>query len=167
MTSLYMTGKVPKDHIRIEICGILDELTSHLGMARSLTRNRKVRKMIETTQRDLYVMSAEIVTRTTFIAKLKKRLKAPCVKAIEKNIKELERGKKIKEPCFYYCGRNLTSSVLDVARTLARKAERRATTLKRKKLLKNKVILVYLNRLSDLLFLLARRYEKRPRKLKG
>ncbi|MBN2119514.1 MAG: cob(I)yrinic acid a,c-diamide adenosyltransferase [Candidatus Omnitrophica bacterium] len=155
ITCLYKGKKVYKDHLRIELCGSLDELGSYLGLSKNLVKSKKIKKIIEAVQRDLYLVAAEVVTQTKFLKKLKRRLDETFPARIERSIKDLEK-KLPRLNCFCLCGENLCSSVLDVARAVSRRAERKATTLKRKSLLKNSHILVYLNRLSDLLFLLAR-----------
>jgi ATP:cob(I)alamin adenosyltransferase len=72
----------------------------------------------------------------------------------------LERGGKLKFTTFSIPGENTLSSALDIARAVTRRAERRSATLLKKKMLLNRNVLIYLNRLSDLLYLLARSHEK-------
>ena len=93
----------------------------------------------------------------------KKRISKVHIASLEKAIEDFE-SKIDKKSCFCLSGDNFCSSALDVARTITRRSERRVTTLKRKKSLKNNQILVYLNRLSDLLYVLARFCEKKPKK---
>lgn len=166
LTSLYLGGRVGKDNIRVEINGVLDELCSFLGLAKSLIRNRVDKRVIESIQQDLFVIGTEMVTTSKYIYKLKKRVDARYVGYLEQIIETLERKCKFEEKCFYLPGKSFIASTLDITRAIARRAERKVVTLKKMHLLENRNILIYLNRLSDLLYLLARKYENKPRKLK-
>ena len=155
-TSLYQGKRVSKDHIRMETCGTIDELSSYLGLAKSMIRNRKIGGIIESIQKDLFILGTEIVTETKTLNKLKRRIDSSFIDCLEKAILDLEEKKGLRIRCFQLPGASSASSVLDISRTIARRLERRVTTLGRKKFLSNKCILIYLNRLSDLLYLLAR-----------
>lgn len=160
MTSLYRGRRVSKDHIRIEACGAIDELSSYLGLSKSMIKNRKMANIIESIQKDLFILCSEIVTEANALKKLKKRIDGSFVDCLDKVILDLEKKKGLKVRCFQLPGAGSVSSVLDISRTIARRAERRVTTLRRKRLLSNKHILSYLNRLSDLLYLIARLVDK-------
>lgn len=164
-TALYFGGRVNKNSPRVDCYGILDELCSFLGMARSLIKEKEIKKLLESIQRDLFAISAEIATVPKFIHRLKKRAGPGDVARIEEAIKTLERKKVFEGCCFYLPGEDFTSSVIDVSRTIARRAERKIISLKSKGLLDNPAILRYANRLSDLLYLLTRSQEKYHRKL--
>ena len=157
-TSLFLGGIVPKDHPRVELCGTLDELSSFLGVSKSLIKTRDIRDCLEAIQKDLLVIGAEVATARKFVGILKKRMDAKAAKRLENCIENLEKAK-TRDFCFSLPGKTLVASSLDVARTIARRAERRAVSLLKKKHLQNREILVYLNRLSDLLYLLARKSE--------
>jgi len=159
MTALYLGGRVPKDDIRVEIYGSLDELCSFLGMAKSLVPDKKMKRLIESVQGDLFVIGAEVAARPASAGKLKKRISIQDAARLEVVLKGLEKKKTFEECCFYLPGAGLASSVLDVSRTVCRRLERRVVSFKRKGGLKNPEVLVYLNRLSDLLYLLARSME--------
>lgn len=158
-TSLYHGGRVSKDDQRVCTYGSLDELCAYLGFAKSLLKDRKIKNIIEAIQRELFIIGAEIATKSSCLNKLEKRIDNRYVQRLEGLIYELEDKRTFKECCFYLPGTNPLSSSLDIARTVARRVERMAVSLKREKLLKNSYILVYLNRLSDVLYLLARMYE--------
>lgn len=149
-----------KDNIRIEAYGTLDELCSYLGFVKSSIKNKVQKDLITLIQRDLFTIGTEIAVKKRSYKRLKKRIDNNSVNRLEKHIKALESKRTIKECCFYLPGENFTSSAIDIARTVARKAERIIVTLKRKGILKNPNVLIYLNRLSDLLYLLARSYGK-------
>jgi len=155
-TSLCQGKRVSKDHIRMEVCGTIDELSSYLGLAKSMIKNRRISGIIESIQKDLFILGTEIATENKTLNKLKRRIDSSFVDCLDKTIFHLEEKKGLKISCFQLPGASSVSSVLDISRTIARRLERRAVTLGKKRLLNNKYILVYLNRLSDLLFLLAR-----------
>ena len=154
-TSLYRGKRVAKDHLRIEICGNLDELNSYLGLSKSLTKAKKIKKIITSVQKDLFIIGSEITTEIKFINKLNQRIDNKFVKGLEKIVGQLEDKSPLTKFCFQLPGKDVASSSLDIARTAARRLERRVVSLNKKKQLKNNFILIYLNRLSDLLFLLA------------
>jgi len=162
-TSLLFGGSDSKDSLRIESCGTLDELCSFLGLAKSLTKDKKAKAVIEDIQRDLIIIGAEIASEKSHIHKLRQRINGNDIARLEALIKALEKKYLAKMRYFVLPGENTLSAVLDITRTVARKAERRAVQLERAKALKNVLIIVYLNRLSDLLFLMARSYEKSRR----
>ena len=158
-TSLYKGKRVSKDDIRIEICGTLDELSACLGLAKSLVKkNKNIKELIASIQKELFIIGSEIACQSKFIEQLQKRIGSDQVENIDKFIQKLEKKKENKLKCFSLSGKNFISAVFDLARTTARRAERRVVTLQRKKVLKNDQIIIYLNRLSDLLYLLARKY---------
>jgi len=134
-------------------------------MARSQLKEKRVNDFLETIQRELFVIGAEIATLESNLDQLKKRIDDSYVKRIEDLIGEFEREKNYEECCFYLPGENLLSTTLDVARTVTWRLERRLVTFKKQNLLMNKSILPYINRLSDLLFILSRRYETQSTKL--
>jgi cob(I)alamin adenosyltransferase len=164
-TGLYLGGRVPKDHPRVESCGALDELCSYLGLCKSLIKDKDKIKIIETIQRDLFIAGAEIAVKPVHITRLKNRIDNSFVKRLEKEIIVLEKKIKLKKYCFLLPGENLICATFDIARTIARKAERRIAALLHKGQIKNSNLIIYFNRLSDLLYLLARFYEKRQHKL--
>lgn len=166
LTQLCGVKKIRKDDIRVDVCGTLDELCSFLGLAKSLIKNRNTKRLLEGIQKDLFVIGAEIATQAKFLNRLEDRIGNNYVKRLEDNINSLERRLKLKECCFLLPGENVISGTFDVARTICRRAERGIAALKNKKILKNPQILIYLNRLSDLLYLLARACEKHHHKLK-
>jgi cob(I)alamin adenosyltransferase len=164
-TGLYAGKRVSKDSLRVEIFGSLDELCSFMGLARSLVKDAKTRGLLEDIQRDLFVVGAEVATEAKYLKRLKHRITGEYVAKLEKQIYALESKANFEGCCFYLPGGNPAAAALDVARTVTRRVERRLVTLGRKGMLKNRDVLVYVNRLSDLLFILSRRLEKKPRKV--
>jgi ATP:cob(I)alamin adenosyltransferase len=150
-----------KDHAKIEANGAVDELCSYLGTAKSLIKNKATKRMIEGIQRDLIVMCAEIACNPKLVSRLKDRISASNVRRLDGIIEEIEKKEVFKGGHgFYIPGEDFASSVLDIARAVARRAERRVVTLKKRRMLKNVHITAYLNRLSDLLYLLVRCHER-------
>ena len=160
ITSLCHGVRVSKDDIRVHAFGTLDELCSSLGLSKSLIKDQEHKKLIESIQKDLFVICTELATEKKFFPKLEKRIDKAYINRIEGVITNLEKNKLLNQNCFCLPGENQVSSTLDIARSITRRGERLAVTLKRKGILFNDGILVYLNRLSDLLYLLARSYCK-------
>ena len=159
-TSLFLGGVVAKDDPRVELEGVLDELCSYLGVCKSLVKGGCVKKQLESLQKDLFIIGAEVATTVRHLKKLSCRVSKADNERLEKLIEEIEAKRRPQDRTFILPGENLVSSVLDVSRTIARRAERRAVTLAKKSVLRNPYILIYLNRLSDLLYLLARKCER-------
>lgn len=160
-TYLLCGSRVSKDDPRVEACGDLDELCSFIGLARSTVRDKKVKGLLLAIQKDLFAVCYEFTAGAMAGRIAGERICAGHIRRLEGAIGALESGKSRRITAFCVPGDNRISGTLDVARTIARRAERRAATLGRKGLLKNEGVLIYLNRLSDLLFLLARSCEKR------
>lgn len=159
-TSLYCGKRVGKDNIRIETCGVLDEVSSFLGLAKSVAKDSRTKTIINLVQKELIVLSSEIAISSPAINRLRKRINSSSVSFLEKEIDFLENKCNIKIKSFCLQGANTVSGALDIARAVTRRAERRCVAMAKKNMLKNRNIIVYLNRLSDLLYLLARFNER-------
>ena len=159
ITNFYCSGKVLKDDICCEACGTVDELCSFLGLAKSIIEHSSTRAVINKVQKDLFVIGSEVAVNPGKENMLKERIDASYVKEIENIIHQLERKIAVQHK-FIIPGGNKPSAALDVCRTIARRLERRIVTLNSKRLLHNKHILAYINRISDLLYILARLQEK-------
>ncbi|UCC94555.1 MAG: cob(I)yrinic acid a,c-diamide adenosyltransferase [Candidatus Omnitrophota bacterium] len=166
ITSLCGGRRVKKDHIRVEVCGMLDELSSFLGLSKSLVNNNEMKKIIGSIQKDLFIIGAEIATESKLIKHLKKRIDNDSIRSLDGIIENLERKRKSKKRCFVMPGSTVISSILDIARTITRRVERKTVALKRRKMLNNPSLFTYLNRLSDLLYLLARSCERKSYQFK-
>ena len=160
-TSLCCGKRVDKDDIRVEICGALDEASSFLGLAKNGLRSQKAKRVIHSIQKELIVLCAEAATSAKGLGKIDKRIDANSICFLEKEIDALERKRAVKIRAFCIPGYGAASSALDVARAVIRRAERRSVTLLKKGMVKNSNIIIYLNRLSDLLYLLARSNEEK------
>ncbi len=160
MTSLAWGKRVSKDDERIDAYGALDELCSHLALVKCAVRRKKDKEIIAAIQRDLFAIGSEIATEKINLHKLKKRIGRKDVGRLENAADALERERTFEVHCFYLPGENALSARTDLARTVARRSERQVVALQRKGRIRNAHILEYLNRLSDLLFLMARAYGK-------
>ena len=155
-TSLYCGTKVDKDDMRVEVCGTLDEVASYLGMAKTLAKDNKTKAIVDCVQKELIVLNSEIATTSAGTNRLKKKIGKDSISILEKEIDCLENNCNIKFKTFCLQGESAVSGALDIARAVTRRAERRCVTIMKKGMLKNRNIQIYLNRLSDLLYLLAR-----------
>jgi len=158
-TSLYCGKVVGKDHIRVETCGAIDEVSSFLGVAKHATKDGGIKKVLRDIQKELIILGSEVATTKKGLTKLKKKIDKNSVCALEKEIECLEDKCAVRMKSFCLPGANAASGALDVARAVTRRAERRSVTLVRKGMLNNPHVVAYLNRLSDLLYLLARSSE--------
>ncbi|MDD4955883.1 MAG: cob(I)yrinic acid a,c-diamide adenosyltransferase [Candidatus Omnitrophica bacterium] len=163
-TSLLFGERASKSDLRVKAIGTLDELCSFMGLSKSLLRDKGVKKIIEDIQRDLFIIGAETATLPKYLYKLEKRIDKRFVLKLDELLRQWENKNKFKSRCFYLPGENIISSSFDVSRAVARRAERELVTLEGKKGIKNPDMLIYLNRLSDLLYLFARNYENKPKR---
>jgi cob(I)alamin adenosyltransferase len=113
----------------------------------------------------LFVIGAEVAVTPGNVSKLKRRIDKSHVERLDQELARWEKDAHFEACCFYLPGENTLACSFDIARTVARRVERRMVTLKRKAMIRNPHILAYLNRLSDLLFVLSRYYEPESRKL--
>lgn len=159
-TSLLGGQRVPKYDPRPETYGVLDEASSALGVARASTNNQKIKDIVLSVQKDLLIMGAELSSVPEDIQKLTRRISEEDVKRLNEIIDELQKYITLKNE-FIYPGETPVSAEIDVGRTIIRRAERKAARLKMEGLLQNAEINRYLNRLADMLFVLARYEEQR------
>ena len=162
-TALMYGRRVPKNHPRVEAYGAVDELNAALGMARATAEHELVRENVLRIQNELVVLMGELATG---IEDLPRYLKegysqvTPAITAkLEKIVREIE-AQNITYKGWATPGASVNSAALDVARTTCRRAERSVCALREANQLPNQEIIVYLNRLSDLLWLFARWVER-------
>ena len=159
-TGLLGGRRVSKHHLKPETYGTLDELNSFVGMARAVSRDKKVRKILFAIQNHFFIIGSELALSGKDRSLLKGEITQKEVDWLSQLSTDFEASLK-PEPKFIIYGETLISSILDVARAVSRRAERRVAEMKFKKMLHNLKILEYLNRLSDVLYLLARYEEKK------
>ncbi|MDK2885744.1 MAG: cob(I)alamin adenosyltransferase [Thermosipho sp. (in: thermotogales)] len=144
--------RVYKDDIRVEAYGTLDELNSYLGLIKNyLEANEK--DTIEKIQKQIFRISSELAKGEKFIELISKKE----IEELTLLVAEYEKNVSLKG--FVLPGSNKVSALLDIARTIARRAERRIVSLSKKEKVRKEII-AYINRLSDFLFILARNSEK-------
>jgi cob(I)alamin adenosyltransferase len=156
-TGLLGGGRARKDDPRIEAYGTIDEASSAVGLAKSLTPHPQVRTICEELQRGLYKLGAELATNPASATSFA-RMDEPDVKRLDALIGELEQSVTMPEG-FILPGATPASGALDLARAITRRAERSCVALERANGLKNHQVRRWLNRLSLLLFVLGR-YEE-------
>ena len=156
-TGLFGGGRVAKSHPRVEAYGDVDELNAVIGFARSIEQMPRIDEVLVPIQRDLFAIGALLATPDH--EKMRQHLEKARVD--EERIAELEHaiddGDRELEPLksFIVPGGSPKAAALHVARTVCRRAERRVVALGEGEEIPGLVV-VYLNRLSDLLFTLAR-----------
>jgi cob(I)alamin adenosyltransferase len=156
-TGLFGGGRVAKSHPRVEAYGDIDELNSFVGLARSIEPLPRIDDLLAPIQRDLFSLGALLATpdhdrmhEQLAKARLDDTRIAELERAIDEGESELEPLK-----AFILPAGTPKTAALHVARTVCRRAERRVVALRQAEDLPG-VIVVYLNRLSDLLFVFAR-----------
>jgi len=157
-TSLLGGQRIPKFDLRPETYGVLDEASSALGVVKAGTQNRKIKDIIFDVQKDLLIMGAELSTLPDDMAKLARTITEGDADRLEQIIADLQKDFTMKRE-FIYPGETVISAQIDVARTIIRRAERKAALLKKEGIITNPMINKYLNRCADMLFTLAR-YEE-------
>lgn len=152
-TGLLGEGRVPKFDLRIELLGTLDEASAALGLARATCQADKTVKLIAHIQRDLYQMMAEVAATPENSQRFHK-IDSEKVSWLEEKIEIF--GKLVKMPKdFLLPGDSHGGAALSLARTILRRAERRAVELySEDETVGKEDILKYLNRVSSLIFIL-------------
>ncbi len=156
-TGLFGGGRVPKDHARVEAYGDIDELNAVIGQARSIDPMPRIDEILAPVQRDLFSIGALLATPhpEKMREQLEKaRLTDARIRQLEQAIDDAETE---LEPlrAFILPGGTPKASALHVARTVCRRAERAIIRMQASDEVPQ-IVVVYVNRLSDLLFVLAR-----------
>src|SRR5438309_5787484 len=160
-TGLLYGGRVSKTDPRTEAYGAVDEAISALGAARRLSTDRERHAIVLRIQSELFTVGAELATDPAEYDKLQQHFMVVTpdfTKRVETEIAELERRITLPD-AFVIPGGTAAGAALDVARTVTRRAERRIVGLQQTGQLKSPEVMRYVNRLSDLLFMLARAEE--------
>ncbi len=153
-TDLLGGGRVAKESLRIHALGDIDEATSAIGLGRALAQREDTRAALLHVQKDLYLLMADLATVEGKMAG-QQRLSESSVAQLESIIAEFD-GKVSIPREFVAPGDSVAGAAIDVARTVVRRAERTVTHLFHEGEGANHVMVTYLNRLSSLLFGLAR-----------
>ena len=153
-TGLFAGPRVSKDHPRIEACGTIDELNAVLGQTRGRDSDPLVDEILGDVQNDLFSLGAELSTpdprrhALTLLADSRVEALEVAIDQIEERLPPLTQ--------FILPGGDETAAALHLARSVARRAERRVVTLSREGPAVSARLIRYLNRLGDLLFVMAR-----------
>jgi cob(I)alamin adenosyltransferase len=155
---LYGGARVSKADLRTDAYGTTDEAVSALGLARAALAGHPLTDLVLRLQRELFVVGAELATHVDRRQKLTDgvtRVTAEMVTALEGEIDALEAEHPMPVE-FVIPGETLAGAAIDLARTSVRRAERRAVQLVSEGGLPDSQVVPYLNRLADLLFVVAR-----------
>jgi len=164
-TALFGGTKVPKHHIRIESYGTVDELNSHLGLVRDQNIDAHFKDILVIIQNKLFTVGAILATdpEKAMLKSGKERLNIPKIsnEDVEHLEKEIDKMNETLPPMTHFIlpGGHQTVSFCHIARCVCRRAERLATALNDLEPFQPET-LMYLNRLSDYLFVLARKLSK-------
>ena len=162
-TSLFGKERVRKTDPRIEALGDLDEAQAVLGLARSLAPRSSLGRELLELEQGLYLVMAEVATPREDLGRLKERLDRAAVARLDAALETIRKRTPI-EGRFVIPGGNRLSAALDHARTVTRRAERQVVRCVDEGSVAGDQILPWLNRLSDLLFVLARASERGSRR---
>ena len=159
-TSLMYGRRVPKSDPRVDAYGCVDELNSALGFARVIAGDGFIAEQLLAVQKELILVMGELATAPEDADRYRKdgyqSTSSEMVDRLTGLIDELEKDKLLHYKGWAIPGSTLVSAALDIARTTCRRAERRIALLSEHERNLNDQILRYLNRLSDLCWLLAR-----------
>lgn len=153
-TSLLGGTLVPKSSIRIDVCGTIDELNAQIGVIRSLKPQLEIDEILEKIQSQLFILGTDLSAPLDVPLSDVQRIKQSDAQLLEKIIDRLENQLETLTTFIYPCGTQV-SAQLHVARGVCRRAERLVDALGRKEKI-SPIPLIFLNRLADLLFVLAR-----------
>ncbi len=152
-TGLFGGGRVSKDSLRVHAYGSVDELNAVLGVARAIGMNATLDTLLARIQNELFVLGADLATPGA--ANYIPRVDSDYVTRLEQEIDQFEAElEPLKQ--FILPGGTPEAAQLHLARTVCRRAERQVVSLQATEEALNSITLLYLNRLSDWLFVLAR-----------
>jgi len=158
-TGLMYNRRVSKCHPRVEACGAVDELNAALGLVRATAPQAVLREQVLAIQHELVTLMGELATSLEDLPRYRQDgfplVTSEWTARLDRLAGELE-SRQAARRGWATPGTNPSSAALDMARTVCRRAERRVCAVQEIGQLQNPEILVYLNRLSDLLWLLAR-----------
>ena len=161
-TSLLYGQRVAKDHPQIEVVGCLDELNAAIGFAKATCTDADRRAALEAIQKDLVNLMGEVACAETDAARY---LASKFSKLTDDNLTRIDAGviaveaQNVKFDGWATPGANPHSAALELARTVARRAERRLVGLPAQERSVRPLLRQYINRTADLLWLLARQAE--------
>jgi len=157
-TSLLYGGRVSKNDLHTEAYGITDEAVSAMGLARATTEDPRVKDVLRDLQRELFTIAAELATEPDKYELFQQHF-LPVTQEMVTNLEAIIDGleEDVEMPkVFILPGGSPSSAAIDLARCIIRTAERRVVALREAGKLTNDLIITYLNRIGDLLFVVAR-----------
>ena len=158
-TALFGGSRVEKDSLKVEAYGTVDELISFMGVAFAEANDKDEKEAIESIQKKLFVLGAELASDEKGLSYLKEVITDEDIEKLESLIdKYMEKAGPFKG--FVTPGKDKVSAALHVARTVARRAERRIATLSKEEPIREE-LRMYINRLSDCLYAMARYEEEK------
>lgn len=153
-SSLFGGRRVRKDHLRLESYGTIDELNASIGVIRASSPGEEIDKILADLQDELFILGADLATPEAESQRSVPRISAKDAADLEAVIDTLEPKLKPLQK-FIHPGGSPVAAHVHVARTICRRAERCVVRLSGQEAV-SEACIVYLNRLSDLLFMLAR-----------
>jgi cob(I)alamin adenosyltransferase len=156
-TSLGGGARASKASLRVEAYGAIDELNSAMGFARSICQDAEMRQLVKSIQRELFMVGSAISTPPNS-KKKPPEITTAMVKSLTDNVRRLESIEGILSD-WSLPGEHPVSAAFDMARTVCRRAERSLVRLIESEEQVSLNALAYLNRLSDLLWLIGRKVE--------
>ena len=157
-TSLLYGGRVSKNDLHTEAYGITDEAVSAMGLARAISDDPKVKEVLRDLQKELFTIAAELATEPDKYELFQQHFQ-PVTHEMVSNLESIIDGleEDVEMPnVFILPGGSPSSAAIDLARCIIRTAERRVVALREAGKLTNDLIITYLNRIGDLLFVVAR-----------
>jgi cob(I)alamin adenosyltransferase len=158
-TALMYGRRVPKNHLRVEAYGTVDELNAAVGLARATAGDGFIRENLLVIQKDLVALMGELSVLPEDLGRYMKdgypAVTPPMTEKLDALVVEIE-TQTVSFKDWATPGATMNSAALDLARTVCRRAERRVCGLQESGGLTNAEIITYLNRLSDLFWLMAR-----------
>ena len=161
-TGLLYGGRVDKDDLRTDAYGTVDEACSALGLARADLRDEpRWHDVVLAVQREMFVLGAQLATHTDHWGQLTdgvSRVTPEMITGMESSIDALTAEQPLPQE-FVVPGQRRAGAAIDLARTIVRRAERIVVAMRRREMLPDDLLVRYLNRLSDYLYVLARAVE--------
>ncbi|GGB94690.1 cob(I)yrinic acid a,c-diamide adenosyltransferase [Cellulomonas carbonis] len=157
-TGLFLGSRVSKADVLVDACGDVDEAVSVLGVARATCDDERLATLLLGLQRELFVVAADLATNPAH----RDRLRPGVSTVTEEMVEGLERlvdtlvAERPLRPVFIVPGATAASATVDHARSVVRRAERHVVLAEQEGHVVSALVLRYLNRLSDLLFVVAR-----------
>ena len=159
-TGLIGGGRVSKADARVEAYGTIDELVSAMGFARSICDDAELRELTKTIQRELFTVAGAVANPSSGEAEPTTYVTPEMVEALTAHVNRIESVEGILSD-WSLPGEHAAAAAYDVARTVCRRAERCVVRLAEAGEALNPQVVPYLNRLSDLLWLIGRLLELR------